>query len=193
MAHGSERIEGESTLTPSSSDGRSPGKTEGGVADREKSASPPRLERTEKEAIYNGHEVLQQRESSSRPASGSVFNRQRARAMFVGDSGIESVGSLNSMTHSVESEMEGGKERKESVTYPSNARIDILNPIHESETEVSDSSPANSARNLAKSSPNSPNDDSNKKKQLVIGNIKANGSRMTDILRNPDLYESSLV
>lgn len=192
-AHGSERIEGESTRAQSSSDGRSPGQTEGRVAEREKSASPPRLERAEKEVIYNGHEVLQQRESSSRPASVPVFNRQRARAMFVGDSGIESVGSLNSMTHSVESEMEGGKERKESVTYPSNARIDILNPIHESETEVFDSSPADSAKILAKSSPNSPNDDSNKKKQLVIGNIKANGSRMTDILRNPDLYESSLV
>ena len=192
-AYGSEPIEVESTLAQSSSGGRSPGQPEDRVTEREKSASSPRLERSDREVIYNGHEVLQQRESSSRPASVPVFNRQRARAMFVGDSGIESVGSLNSMTHSVESEVECGKERKESVTYPSNARIDILNPIHESETEISDSSPADSARNTAKSSSSSPNDDLNKKKQLVIGNIKVNGSRMTDILRNPDLYESSLV
>ena len=189
-AYGSEQIEGVSTLDDR---GRSHGQTEARVAEREKSLSSPRLERSDREVIYNGHEVLQQRESLSRPVSAPVFNRQRARAMFVGDSGIESVGSLNSMTHSVESEVEGGKERKESVTYPSNARIDILNPIHESETEISDSSPADNAGNTAKSSASSPNDDLNKKKQLVIGTIKVNGSRMTDILRNPDLYESSLV
>lgn len=192
-AYSSEQIKVESILAQSSSDGRSPGRPDGRVAEREKSASSPRLERSDGEVIYNGHEVLQQRESLGRPASVPMFNRQRARAMFVGDSGIESVGSLNSMTHSVESEVEGGKERKESVTYPSNARIDILNPIHESETELSDSAPVDNARNTAKSSPNSPNDDLNKKKQLVIGTIKVNGSRMTDILRNPDLYESSLV
>jgi len=193
-AYGLEQIEFVSTLAQSSSDGRSHGQTDGRVAEREKSASSPRLERSDREVIYNGHEVLQQRESLSRPASVPVFNRQRARAMFVGDSGIESVGSLNSITHSVESEVEGGsKERKESVTYPSNARIDILNPIHESETEISDSAPADSARNTAKTFPSSPNDDLNKKKQLVIGTIKVNGSRMTDMLRNPDLYESSLV
>ena len=191
--YGSEQIEVVPTPAQSSSSRQSPGQPEGRAAEREKSASSPRLERTDREAIYNGHEVLQQRENLSRPASVPVFNRQRARAMFVGDSGIESVGSLNSMTHSLESEVEGSKERKESVTYPSNARIDILNPIHESETELSDSAPADSPRNLAKSSPSSSNDDSNKKKQLVIGNIKVNGSRMTDILRHPDLYESSLV
>ena len=192
-AYGSEQIDVESTLAQSSSDGRSPGRPEGRVAEREKSASSPRLERSDREVIYNGHEVLQPRESLGRPASVPVFNRQRARAMFVGDSGIESVGSLNSITHSVESEVEGGKERKESVTYPSNTRIDILNPIHESETELSDSAPVDNPRNTAKSSPNSSNDDLNKKKQLVIGTVKVNGSRMTDILRNPDLYESSLV
>jgi len=192
-AYGSEQVEVVPALAQSSSGGRSHGQTEARVAEREKSASSPRLERSDRELIYNGHEVLQQRESLTRPASVPVFNRQRARALFVGDSGIESVGSLNSMTHSVESEVEGGKERKESVTYPSNARIDILNPIHESETEISDSSPADSARNMAKSSASSPNDDLNKKKQLVIGTIKVSGSRMTDILHNPDLYESSLV
>lgn len=193
IVYGSEQIKDHSLPAQSSSGGRSPEKTEARVAERAKSASSPRLERSDRQVIYNGHEVLQQRESLNRPASVPVFNRQRARAMFVGDSGIESVGSLNSMTHSVESEGEGCKERKESVTYPSNARIDILNPIHESETEIPDSSPVDSARNSGKPSPSSPNDDSNKKKQLVIGNVKVNGSRMTDILRNPDLYESSLV
>lgn len=192
--YGSEQIGNESIPARSSSGGRSPGQTEGRDAERAKSASSPRLERTDRQVIFNGHEVLQQRDSLNRPASVPVFNRQRARALFVGDSGIESVGSLNSMTHSVESEAEGGKERKESVTCLSNARVEILNPIRESETEVSDSVPVENVRNAEKSSPpQTSSDDSNKKRQIVMSSVKLNGSRMTDVLSNPDLYESSLV
>lgn len=188
--YGSEQIGDESITARSSSGGRSPGQTEGRDIERAKSASSPRLERTDRQVIFNGQEVLQQRDSLNRPASVPVFNRQRARAMFFGDSGIESVGSLNSM----ESEAEGGKERKESVTCLGNARVEILNPIRESDTEISDSAPVENARNLGKSPPPQPaNDDSNKKKQLVMSSVQLNGSRMTDILSNPDLYESCLV
>ena len=192
--YGSEQIGNESKPARSSSGRQSPGLTDGEDVQRANSAFSPRLERTDRQVILNGHDVLQQRDSSNRPASVPVFNRQRARAMFVGDSGIESVGSLNSLTHSIESEVEGGKERKESVTCLGNARVEILNPIRESETEISDSVPVENARNSGKSSPHqSTNDDSNKKKQLVMSSVKLNGSRMTDILGNPDLYESSLV
>lgn len=192
--YSSGQIGDESVHARSSSGGRSPEQIEGGDAGRAKSASSPRLEQTDRQVVFNGHEVLQQRDSLTRPASVPVFNRQRARAMFVGDSGIESVGSLNSMTHSLEFEGEGGKERKDSVTCPSNARIDILNPIRESETEITDLIPGENARNCpGKSSSQPVNDDLNKKKQLVMSNVKIKGGRITDILSNPDLYESSLV
>lgn len=164
-------------------------RSSGEEAARVQSASSPALERTDGEVMFNGHETLQKRDSSSRPASVPVFNRQRARAIFVGDSGIDSVGSLTSMTHSLEAEVE-------SVTCPSNSRVDILNPIHENDTEISDSSQAENARNTGTAvSVQSANEDheKTKKKQLVMSNVKLNGNRMSDILGNSDLYESSLV
>lgn len=175
----------ESVATRLSSTSRSSGEDTARV----QSASSPALERTDGEVIFNGHEALQQRDSSSRPASVPLFNRQRARAIFVGDSGIDSVGSLTSMTHSLESEVE-------SVTCPSNSRVDILNPIDENDTEVADSSQAENPRNTGTAMPvQSVNEEQEKtkKKQLVMSNVKLNGNRMSDILGNSDLYESSLV
>ena len=182
----SSRLIGDDSVVARPSSGA---RSSGEDAARVKSASSPGLERTDREVVFNGHEALQQRDSSGRPASVPVFNRQRARAIFVGDSGIDSVGSLTSMTHSLESE-------GESVTCASNARIDILNPIHENETEISDSNLVENERNSGTStSAQSANDEQEKtkKKKLVMSNVKLNGNRMTDILSNPDLYESSLV
>ena len=175
--------------------GQSSGQREGQETGRGKNASSPRLERTDRQVIYNGHDVLQQRENLSRPAGVPVSNRQRARAMFFGDSGIDSVNSsTTSMTHSLESgDGDANKERRESVTCPSNARIDILNPIHESDTEMSESIMLDSARKSVKTSSQSTNDDLDVKKQVFMSKVKVNGSRMTDILSNPDIYESSLV
>lgn len=189
------QIGNDSVRARSSSGGWSSGQTEGQEVGRGKNPSSPRLERTDRQVIYNGHDVLQQRDSLNRPAPGvPVFNRQRARAIFFGDSGIDSVNSsTTSLTHSLESDVDGGKERKESVTCATNARIDILNPIHESETEVSESVPLDNLRNSGKTSPQSPNDDLNMKRQVVLSKVKANGSRLTDMLSNPDLFESSLV
>lgn len=193
--HTSEQIVNDSIHVRSSSGGPSPGRTEGHEDGRGKNASSPRLERTDRQVIYNGHEVVQPRESLNRPAGVPVFNRQRARAIFVGDSGIDSVNSsTNSMTHSLESDGDASKERKESVTaHLSNARVDILNPIDESETEVSESISLDNARN-SEIIPSQPaNDVLNIKKQVVLSKVKINGSRLSDILSSSDLYESSLV
>lgn len=122
-----------------------------------------------------------------------MFNCQCVCVMFVGDLGIESVGSLNFMIYFVEFEVEGGKECKESVIYLSNVRIDILNFIYESEMEFFDLVLVDNVRNMVKLFLNFLNDDLNKKKQFVIGIIKVNGSCMMDILGNLDLYEFSLV
>lgn len=177
-----------------SSGGRSSEQTKGQDLRRGKDESSPRLEGTDRQVIYNGHDGLQQRDSLSRPAGVPVFNRQRARAIFVGDSGIDSVNSSTaSISHSLECDGDGNKERKESLTCPSNTRIEILNPIHESETEISESIAFENSRNSENASAQSVNHDLNIKRQVAPSKVKVNGSRMSNILSNSDLYESSLV
>ena len=147
-------------------------------------SNSPKLELSDGHIIYNGHEVLQPRDSLNRTNSVAAFNRQRARAIFVGDSGIDSVGStsVTSMTHSLESETEGGKESRETAPGSSNVRIDIMNPIHETESESSEAVQPSSGRPTCSSA-----------SQTVTVDVKTTGSVIGNILSNPDLYESSLV
>ena len=190
-----EPIGKDSIRTRSSSGGRSSEQTKGQDLRRSKDESSTRLEGTDRQVIYNGHDdVLQQKDSLSRPAGVPVFNRQRARAIFVGDSGIDSVNSSTaSISHSLECDGDGNKERKESLTCPSNTRIEILNPIHESETEISESIAFENSRNSENASAQSVNHDLNIKREVAPSKVKVSGRLMTNILSNPDLYESSLV
>lgn len=191
--HSTGQIGNESAQDRPSSYGQENGHPEGFENGRGKNAFSTRPERTDRQVLCNGHEFLQQRDSSNRHTALPVSNRQRARAMFVGDSGIDSVNSsTTSMTHSLELDGDGAKERRESVTgHPSNTRVDILNPIDESETEVSES--ADGARDSKTTPARSTNVDFNMKKQVVLSKAKINGNRMSDILSNSSLYESSLV
>lgn len=189
----SDPVGGNSTRTRSFPGERSPEQMNGQDVGRKNDTSP-RLQRTDRQVIYNGHDVLQQRESLSRPSDVPVLNRRRARAMFVGDSGIDSVdSSTTSMSHSLEYEGEGNKERKESLSYANNARVDILNPIRESDTEISESVVLENGRNSGNASPQSVNGDLNTKKQVVLSKVKVSGSRLSNILNDSDLFESSLV
>lgn len=181
--------------TRSSSWGGSSTVAKGNVVGRGENATSVRLERTNGQLASNGHEALQQRDSN-RHAGVPVSNRQRARAIFVGDSGIDSVNSsTTSISHSLEFDGEGHKERKESLAGLNTARIDILNPIHESETEISESVAMENSRNSAsRPPPSTTTEDLNTTKQVPKNaEVKLHGSRMSRYLSNPDLYESSLV
>lgn len=181
--------------TRSSSWGGSSTVVKGHIVGRCENATSVRPERTDRQLASNGHEALQQRDSN-RHAGVPVSNRQRARAIFVGDSGIDSVNSsTTSISHSLEFDGEGHKERKESLVGLNTARIDILNPIHESETEISESVAVENSRNSASGPPHSTTTvDLNTTKQVPKNaEVKFHGSRMSRYLSNPDLYESSLV
>lgn len=173
--------------TRSSSWGGSSALTKGNAVGRGERAASPRLERTDRQVIYNGHEILQQRDSD-RSVSVPVSNRQRARAIFVGDSGIDSVNSsTTSITHSLEFDGEG---HKEGLAGFNNARIDILNPIHESDTEVSESI----ALEISRNSGSAMTADSNATQPIAkSGEGNPLGTPMTRFLSNQDLGESSLV
>ena len=178
--------------TRSSSWGGSSTVVKGHVVGRGENATSVRSERTDRQLASNGHEALQQRDSNRH----TVSNRQRARAIFVGDSGIDSVNSsTTSITHSLEFDGEGHKERKESLVGLNTARIDILNPIHESETEISESVVMENSRNSASGPPPSTTTvDLNTTKQVQKNaEVKLHGNRMSRYLSNPDIYESSLV
>ena len=140
----------------------------------------PYPERTDGQVVSNGHVVSAH---TRRPSSANT-DRQRARAIFFGDSGISSVGSASnaSMMHSLESDIDS-RERRESVSSVSN-RVEILNPIRENDTESSSSG----QQILSRGTP--------AKTASVSVNVQTTSShreQLNDILRNPERYESSLV
>lgn len=148
-----------------------------------KRSNSPRLQRSDNNVIYNGHEPLQQKHSGNllltkRPASLPSPDR-RTRRLFFGDSGISSVGSgsTTSMSHSLDLDIES-KERKETAA-------NILNPIKEGR-EVEN---PNGGRSTSRSDPGKATS-----VNIMLPSIRLReSSTVIDILTNSDMYEASLV
>ena len=128
---------------------------------------------TEGEVVPNGYMSGNYR----RPPSATSDTRQRARAMFFGDSGISSVGSgsTTSISHSVEYDVDP-RERRESVS--SGTRAEVLNPIHESDKESTSS--GSFRRNLSRESST---------RNSVSVSLDQPGNRANET----EVYETSLV
>ena len=131
--------------------------------------------------------------------SPTTADRWRARAMFFGDSGISSVGSNStaSITRSTDSENDA-MERHESVSSVS--RIDILNPINETETETNTlvKHVVTTVRKTSVTNETPHRDSSVPEANTTIDfvsnlSMRARRDDFINVLNNPSHYETSLV
>ena len=175
--------------------GQNPQGKNNGTTHRDSSLLSPTKHKTRTDK--QSHDTLQNRDNIRKsPSPGpTTADRRRARTMFFGDSGISSVGSssMASMTRSTESDVDP-KERRESVS--SISRVDILNPIHETDIEE-----RNSVRHVVTATrKTSVTTATPYRRASVTATAQVNviatrteRNDMVDMFTNPDHYETSLV